>query len=363
MIKITISMITLFLLLLTSVQASAEEAQSQGMPPALVVVSDIGTGTISPENEFVGTVYYQEVSDVASEVDGKVEVVKFEEGHRIKKGDLLVKVNSDLLEKSLTASQARYEQVLSDLEQAEIDLKRAESLFADKLISEQSYDDRKFRVKSLEKNSLSLKADVERFEIELKKKEIRAPYNGVILQKHVDRGEWLSPGLPVAMIAKDDTVDIIVEIPEREVMFIKKDNTVSIKAGGKETTGVVVAIIPKGNISTRTIPVKIRAKNTFSLFEGMEAIVNLPVSEEQEVLTVHRDAVIPVFGSTVVFTVQDDKAVMIPVTVIGYRGLTAGIYAEGLKEGMSVIVKGHERLQDGQAVNITNQKQEVRTEK
>jgi RND family efflux transporter MFP subunit len=350
--KITISLITLFLLLLSSVGVNAEEDQSQGIPPALVVVSDIRSGTISPETEFIGTVYYQEVSDVASEVNGKVEIVRFEEGQRIKKGDVLVRLSSDLLKKSLQANFARYEQVLSDLEQAETAFRRAESLFADKLISEQLYDDRKFRVKNLEKNSLSLKADVERLEIELQKKEIRAPYNGVVLQKHVDRGEWLSPGLPVAMIAKDDTVDIVVEIPERVVMFIKKNNTVSIKAGGKEITGRVVAIVPKGNISTRTIPVKIRVKNTFSLFEGMEALVRLPVGEEQEVLTVHRDAVIPVFGSTVVFAVQDAKAVMTPVKVIGYKGLTAGIYAEELKEGMNVVVKGHERLQDGQAVEI-----------
>jgi RND family efflux transporter MFP subunit len=352
MVKITISVITLFLLLLSSVQVSAEENQSQGIPPALVVVSDIRTGTISPETEFIGTVYYQEVSDVASEVTGKVEIVRFEEGQRIKKGDVLVKLSSDLLKKSLQATLARYEQVLSDLEQAEIHLKRAENLFADKLISEQSYDERKFRVKNLEKNSLSLKAEVERLEIELQKKEIKAPYNSVVLQKHVDRGEWLSPGLPVAMIANDDTVDIIVEIPERVIMFIKKNNTVSLKAGGKEMTGIVVAIVPKGTISTRTIPVKIRVKNNFSLIEGMEALVSLPVSEEQEVLTVHRDAVIPVSSNTVVFAVQDAKAVMIPVTVIGYKGLSVGIYAEELKEGMNVVVKGHERLQDGQAVEI-----------
>jgi RND family efflux transporter MFP subunit len=352
MVKIHISAVIVFLLLLSSVQVSAEEDQSQDMPPALVVVSDIRAGAISPETEFIGTVYYQEVSDVASEVNGKVEIVNFEEGERVKKGHILVKLSSDLLVKTFQAATARYEQVLSDFEQAEIELKRAENLFAEKLITEQAYDEKRFRVKSLDKNGVSLKAEMERLEIELQKKEIKAPYNGVVLQKHVDRGEWLSPGLPVAMIAKDDTVDIVVEIPERVIMFIKKNDTVSIKAGGKEMAGIVVAIVPKGDISTRTIPVKIRVKNNFSLIEGMEALVSLPVSEEQETLTVHRDAVIPVFGDTVVFIVKDSKAVLIPVTVIGYMGLKAGIYAEELKEGMNVVVKGHERLQDGQAVEM-----------
>jgi multidrug efflux pump subunit AcrA (membrane-fusion protein) len=44
---------------------------------------------------------------------------------------------------------------------------------------------------------------------------------------------------------------------------------------------------------------------------------------------------------------------MIPVTVVGYDGMNAGIQAQGLKEGMKVVVKGNERLREGQPVTIT----------
>ncbi|NOS35040.1 MAG: efflux RND transporter periplasmic adaptor subunit, partial [Deltaproteobacteria bacterium] len=46
----------------------------------------------------------------------------------------------------------------------------------------------------------------------------------------------------------------------------------------------------------------------------------------------------------------DGKAVMVPVKVVGYEGMTAVVAAEGLKEGMKVVVKGNERLRDGQAI-------------
>ena len=84
----------------------------------------------------------------------------------------------------------------------------------------------------------------------------------------------------------------------------------------------------------------------------MSASVVLPVGKPRKALVVSRDAVIAVSGQTVVYTVNDSKANMIPVNVIGYQGLIAGIEGQGLAEGMQVVVKGNERLQTGQMVSI-----------
>jgi RND family efflux transporter MFP subunit len=319
--KKLISLPVVFLFCL-SISVYAQEGDSQGPPPAQVVVSEVRSGMVAPENEFIGTVYYQEVSDVACEVDGKAEKVSFEEGQRVRKGADLVELNADLL--------------LSDLDKAALDFDRAENLYKEELITEQEYDERRF--------------EVEHLRIELDKKTIKSPFDGVVIKKHVERGEWLSPGSLVATIANDNVVDIVTEVPEGIVGFIEQDMEVTIKAGGGAINGRVIAIIPRGNISTRTIPVKIRGKNSISLFEGMEARVSLPVGEKQKTLTVHRDAVISMFNMTVVFAVVDAKAKMIPVQVAGYEGLRAGIIADDLSEDMKVVIKGNERLRDGQPV-------------
>ena len=316
-------LLALFIFILFNL--SAIYAQ-EGMPPANVVVADVSTGIVAPEAEFVGTVYYREVSDVACEIDGKIEEVSFEEGQRVKEGAVLVKLNSDLL--------------LSDLDKAVLVFNRAENLYKEELISEEAYDERRF--------------EKERLEISLRKKTITAPFKGVIVKKHVERGEWLSPGSTVATIARDDVIDIIVEVPDNIASVLKTGMKVKVKAGGKEINGKIFAIIPQGNISTRTIPIKIRAENSHSLMEGMEARVNLPIAEKKKTLTVHRDAVTTVFGTTAVFAVIDSKAKMIPVMVIGYEGMQAGIQAQGLEEGMKVVIKGNERLREGQEVTITD---------
>jgi RND family efflux transporter MFP subunit len=324
------------------------------MPPAAVVVSDVSAGFVAPEAEFVGTVFYLEVSEVAAEVNGRIEEVNFEEGHRIKAGKVLVTLNADLLQKTLKGTKASYEQSLSELEKARSDFQRFENLYKKQVVPEQVYDEHRFRVDGLEKKAASLKAEVERLEIELQKKTIRTPFDGVVIKKFVDRGEWLSPGSTVATLARDEIVDILVNVPEEIMRFIRSGTEVRVRAGGKENRGKVFAIIPQGDIATRTFPVKIRMNNTPSLVEGMEARVSLPTNNRRKTLVVPRDAVLHLSGQNVVFAIVDSKAHRIPVRVIGYQGNQAGVEGDGLTEGMKVVIKGNERLQDGQAVTILN---------
>jgi RND family efflux transporter MFP subunit len=195
-------------------------------------------------------------------------------------------------------------------------------------------------------------AEVKRLKLELERKVIRVPFDGIVIKRLVDRGEWLQPGSAVATVARDDMVDVVVEIPETIAQNIRIGMDVKVKASGKETRGKVFALIPQGDIPTRTFPIKVRMNNTLSLVEGMEARVSLPTMEKKRSLLVLRDALITLYGQPVVFVVIDSKAKMIPVKVIGYQGTTAGIEGNGLVEGMRVVVKGNERLTDGQPVTI-----------
>jgi RND family efflux transporter MFP subunit len=332
--------------------AYAQEKKPAGLPPAVVAVSEVKAGTLAPDAEFVGTVFYPEVSNVAAETSGRIEAVHFEEGRRLKRGQPLVTINSELLEKTLEGTIAAQEEVLADLEKARADLTRIENLYRKQVVPEQLYDENRFRVQGLEKKAVSLMAEVKRLKLELERKVIRVPFDGIVIKRLVDRGEWLQPGSAVATVARDDMVDVVVEIPETIAQNIRIGMDVKVKASGKETRGKVFALIPQGDIPTRTFPIKVRMNNTLSLVEGMEARVSLPTMEKKRSLLVLRDAVITPHGQPVVFVVIDSKAKMIPVKVIGYQGAMAGIEGNGLSEGMKVVVKGNERLTDGQPITI-----------
>lgn len=339
-------------LLLTLVPC-ARGQEGKGPPPALVAVSEVREGAVAPTVEMVGSIAYREVSDLSSEVSGKVLEVMVEEGDRVRPDEVLVRIDTELLDKTIAAMRASHGQSLADLEKAKRDLGRMETLFRQESISEQLYDENRFRVQSLEKKSESLQADLERLDVERSKKEIRAPFPGVVQRKRVDRGEWLSPGTAVLTLARDDSVDAIVEVPGEIVRYLSPGMALEVRAGDRRMTGKVSAIVPRGDVATRTFPVKVRLENRGGLIEGMEARVQVPTGARGRSLLVPRDALVTAMGRTVVFTVEENKAKGIPVQVTAYDGNRAAVRGEGLALGMAVIVKGNERVREGQPVTVS----------
>jgi len=148
-------------------------------------------------------------------------------------------------------------------------------------------------------------------------------------------------------------VDVIVDVPEPILGFLRAGDKVQVKIGGEKLAGAVRAFIPRGDVATRTFPVKIRMKNPGGrLKEGMEARAALPSSGKITGLLVSRDAVVKKFGMDVVFVVADGMAKMVRVDITGHHGEMVGISGPGLEAGMQVAVKGNERIMDGQPVTI-----------
>lgn len=322
-----------------------------GMPAAPVAVDNVQKGEITPRSPFIGTVYFDEVSEVATEVGGLVLEADFDEGRNVKKGDPLVLLDSSLLEKSLAAEKSNLEEAKINLEQARTDYERTRKLFQEGNVSEQTFDDARFRVQALQNKVNSLEADVERLQTELDKKTIESPFDGVIIEKEANLGEWVSPGGMVATIAKAGVFDVIVYVPQSILEYIEPGMEVTVMVNNYELSSKVLAIIPKGNVETRSFPVRVRVTgDTKGLLEGMETRVIFPSGKKQKSLLLNRDAIIKKFGQNVIFKVENNVAVMVPVIVVGYEGQMAGVRASELDEGDQVIIKGNERIQDGQPV-------------
>lgn len=339
------------LLLLSPLNGMADEAKKEapsGPPPALVALGPIENGLAEPMGEFVGTIYYANISDIAAELAGKADEVTYEEGLRIEKNHVLVRLNTDIIETSIAQTRASYDQALIELERARKDFDRMKTLYDAKSISESLYDDNLYKVRSLEKKLAGLQASRDRLEIEWRKMTIAAPFGGIVVKKTVEQGEWIPAGGTVATIADDSMVDAIIDVPETSLLHLKQGRSIEVRSHNRVYTGTYISLLPRGNIATRTFSIKVRLRNTGNLIEGMEARAFIPTGAKTSSLLVNRDAVINMFGRDVVFVMQDDKAKMIPVKVLGYDGLKASIEGAGLASGMQAVVKGNERIRDGQ---------------
>jgi RND family efflux transporter MFP subunit len=346
-----------YIILVVGMLAAPVHAQNPGeRPPSPVVTAKVTTGEMAPQSEFIGTIFFTEISNVASEVIGKVIDIRVDDGQRVKKGDVMVVLSSSLLDKSIRRARALALQAKAEYEFARLERDRITRLFKSHSVAEGEFDSKRLTAEGLLRNHEAMQAELDQLLEEASQKTIRAPYDGVVIDMKVARGEWMSVGSTVVVTARDDAFEVVVNAPKAAVGVIKPGLKVGIKVGSKEVPGEVFAVIPKGDVATRTFPIKIRVENTGGLAEGMEARVVLPKGLGGKIMIVSRDALISMRGEQVVWAVLDGKAVPVPVYVIGFRGLFAGVKSEKLKEGMDVVIKGNERLRPGQPVAATPQK-------
>ncbi|SHJ96258.1 RND family efflux transporter, MFP subunit [Malonomonas rubra DSM 5091] len=343
----------LLICLLIPIASFAEEQKKpQGPPPMLVEVAAVSEGTAEPMVELVGSIRYGRVSRVASEVGGIVEMLNFKEGGRVKAGQPLVKLRSDLLQTALAGTEANYEQVLVQLEKARKDLNRISALYQEKSIAESVYDDSYYGVQALEKQSAALKASLDRQQLELQKTSIPAPFSGLVQTKLVEKGEWVSTGGQVAVIADDSDLEAHIDVPQNLLGYLQAGKQLQVRAAGKTYSASFINFIPQGDVATRTFTVKLKLKNAKGLIEGMEAQAQLPNGPRLQGLLVPRDAVIKQFGMDVVFLAVEGAAKMVPVQINGYQGMKVAVAGEGLEAGAQVVVKGNERIRDGQGIRF-----------
>ncbi|NJB68935.1 RND family efflux transporter MFP subunit [Desulfobaculum xiamenense] len=352
MLRLMLPVVSALVLLFAPPALAQEGTDRQGPPPAKVVVVKAVSRDVVPRAAYLGTVYFPEVSDVAAEVGGRVVRVRVEDGARVRRGELLVETDTSLLEKSLAASRAALAESRAALERERLEFARLSSLFESRSISEQDYDNSRYRVVELERRADALAADVARMDIELAKAAVAAPYSGVVLSRRVDRGEWLAPGVVVAVLARDDAVDVRVNVPAATLAHLRVGIEVPVRVAGRDHVGRVIAIIPEGDVATRTFPVKVRVEHPEGLAQGMEAEVRLPVAAPVRSVVVPRDAVLGSAQGQMLFAVADGAARPVPVTVTEYFGLEAAVSGEGLAEGMDIVIKGNERLRPGQSVTV-----------
>lgn len=353
-----LTLFSLLFLVLFAVPANAQDEQGkeQGPPPAKVVTATATSGQVRPVNVYVGSIYFPEVSNVATEVSGLAGAVAFDEGQHVAEGQELVRLSSDLTRKQLESAQAQYKKVLADLENAELDYARMDALYQSRSVSEQEYDQARLNLKALREQARALEAEAGRLRLLLNKTVIRAPFSGVILAREVERGEWLAQGSVVGALARDDYLEAVVEIPQQGLRFVTPGQKVEVETADRRLEGEILAVIPSGDVATRTFPVKVKVANPGGLAQGMEARVSLPSGEPGEATLVPRDAVIQSRGQFVVFAVDQGQeaapatARMIPVEVTSYQGMEAAVRGENLTPGTVVVVKGQERLRPGQPV-------------
>jgi RND family efflux transporter MFP subunit len=301
-----------------------------------------------------GSVESYTSSVVASEVSGLVVAMEAREGDRVEVGQPLVRLRPRWYELQLTEARGRLQEAEARIELAQSKLARARELFADEVVSEQDLDDAVSEFTAWEGRVSQSRAEVERVEFSVERLVISAPFDGVVVRKLIDLGEWVELGGAVVEMVAMNELEVRLEVPERYYRDLHPGVRAAI---GFEAIpdlvvdGRVAAIIPRADPQARTFPIKVALPATGGrVGVGMVARVDLPIGDRATAVIVPKDAVVRQGPDETVYRINGQNQVE-PLTVRTGQGLGAWIVVNGpVQAGDRIVTRGNERLQPGQVV-------------
>lgn len=344
-----------FLLLLSAILLLANtSASAQEMPPANVVVTQVTQEVIAENQSVIGYLYYERISNISTELAGLVQKVAVNQGDRVMKGDVLVHLDTEILEKEIALKKARIEQVNLRINNAGKNFNRLETLYKQAGVSEKDFDDALYAYQDAQKEKQALEEELGKLLIQKKRSVILAPFDGIVLSKNVDSGAWVQQGSELVRIGSTSDLYVRAPIAENLLQFIEngQEVPVTITAFNKQVSGKIKDIDPVADVKTKNIFLKINIPPLDRVAANMSATVFVPTSEKQTLSIIPRAALIKFQGKDFIYTVKEDKATILPVNIVTFLGDRVGVDNPYMVPGMPVVIEGNERLRPDQPVHI-----------
>jgi RND family efflux transporter MFP subunit len=325
-----------------------------------------------------GYVVPQRKAAVASKAQGRLEWLGVLEGSHVKKDEIIARIESRDVGATLAqaTAQVKVAQANLDLQQAElrdaeVNLRRSEQLLGPKAISAQQYDADLARFRKAQAsvaNSraaiVSAQANAQAAQVGVDQTVIRAPFDGVVLIKHANVGDNITPFSSasdtkgaVVTIADMDTLEVEADVAESNIAKIRADQPCLLQLDALPDVrfaGQVSRIVPTVDRSKATVLVKVRFVDrdprVLPDMSAKIAFLSRPLAgqDRKPVVAVQPAAMATRDGRKVVFVVRDGKAHETAVTAGAPIGELVAV--SGVAAGATVVLSPGDKLRDGARV-------------
>lgn len=318
-----------------STPAQKTNSQTVNVKVAVVEVSSItekisSTGVTTADADLM----------YSAETAGQVEYLRVELGQRIRRGQVLARIDYQSLKARAEEAAARFElQVKTG--------RRLKALKKDDLVPQDQLD-------QAEASRVAAGAQLKIARANLGKSVIRARRAGVVTQKLVNQGEYVAPGARMLQVVDHRVIVVEGQLSESQVSRVKPGAVarVSIKAMGKEFAGKVHVVIPVSDPKSKTFTVRVKVPNKkFEIMVGMAATIRIDVGRHDKVVMVPQDVVVD-DGSLHHVFVEKDGVAQKRTVKLGPVDRQSVALMEGVVPGERLVVLGHRGLQDGQRVRV-----------
>ncbi|MCF0198984.1 MAG: efflux RND transporter periplasmic adaptor subunit [Bacteroidaceae bacterium] len=327
-------------------EAEKSDAPSRGKEraggPLHINAEVVKRQTLTDEIRVTGLLIPDEEVNLSFETSGKVVEICFQEGARVKRGQLLAKVNDAQLQAQLRKLQAQ-------VPLAEDRVYRQTALLQRDAVSKEALEQVKTELEAL-------KADIDMVKAQIAFTELRAPFDGVIGLRQVSVGTYASPTTVVSKLTKVTPLKVEFSVPERYSSEVKKGSPLEFTVDGflSPFRATVYACESAVDKVTHSLTVRARYANASGeLVPGRYASITLTKQTIAGTLAVPSEAIIPEMGKDKVFLYRGGKAQPAEIKA-GLRTESRVQVLSGLSEGDTLITSGTLQLRTDLDVVIDN---------
>ncbi|MDA1260290.1 MAG: efflux RND transporter periplasmic adaptor subunit [Planctomycetota bacterium] len=346
--------------------ASAEAANGGGAPGAFtfpVTFVPLVTGDVEESVELVGDVETMHRAELAFERAGRVIEITCDSGDEVQAGAVLARLDASVITAELAAARAAERAASADADHATAELQRAQKL-GDTLA--QSERDRwKTETAVRTARAAQATAEVARLVAFEEQCTLHAPFDGVLVMRHLTLGSHAQAGTPVFELVDAKQLEIRLELPASLAASVREGETVRIAAlGGADLTLPLLKVLPSADPGTRTFRALLRPDEATSTAAGLRpggfVRAHLVVRRAVGAMVVPRDALMESPQGTTVMLADLDEgggpplARLVPVAVLARDSDRAAIRALGgdLIAGTAVLVTGNDNVFPGAPLRL-----------
>ena len=337
----------------------------------LVEVDLIKVEQLNQTIPVIGSLRSKKITNIMAAVPGKIDEVLVEEGDFVKKGQLLANIDSNNYQYMLEIAVSNENKANSNYEIAKVetlnnklDLDRMTALKNSSSFNKAKFDylnNLNLILISKEKVALSeVKVNSQLKNIanlNLKKSQVRALYEGIIEEKLIEVGEFVSTGSKMFQLISNTSLEVLAEVPSFRTFNLSKGDQVDFSTtDGLKLSGSIRAIGKRENLKTRTVKLFLDFENSVkklgrNLVIDENVNIQIPISQNKSSLTIHKDAILKREGLSLAYIVKDEIVEIRPLKLGEAVGNRFIVYS-GVSEKEYAVIKGNERLRPGQNVSI-----------
>jgi membrane fusion protein, multidrug efflux system len=324
--------------------AGSHPAAAENAGDALpVTVATLHRGPMEAVLRFSTNLEAESSVAVLSQATRRVEQLQVEEGDRVRKGQLLLRLQDDEQRTSLA-------KVQSQLDKTRREYERQKRMHAAELISEQAMNDATYEIEQLE-----LALDEARRQLSYT--EVLAPISGTVTRRLVSLGDHVTPNQHLFDLVDFDSIVALVHVPEKELPRLKvgQPARISAPALGGRIDARIERLSPVVDPRSGTVKVTVDVPHRPGLRPGMYVDVELVVDRQPDSLLVPKRALVYDTDQVYVFRLKGGtvERLLVRPALEDAANVQPTPSEGGLAEGDRVVVAGQAGLKDGDRVRLT----------